>query len=942
METTYSKTEDIFFCKSLVEIILSNQEICDIIKTLLQNKAECVNKHDRGYTKPMIHYAVKNGNSLLVEKLLNWDTDVNATDNEGHTVLHAVACTKNNFEKISETVKILLNSRAVNINKQDSSGRSPLHLAMQRDDSLAELYIHSGANVEAQDNYSDRPIHYAVMYKNPEGIALLARHGADVNAQNVVWHNPLMHFLWQMKYESIGSMCPLFYPTEVLEELLKLNICSDHRNCMKASAISMIIEDANRGKHYFYSVCLSNILNSSNINLQDVLGFCPIHYIVLTCNPELLIDLLTLGCDINGVDSCGRTALHLIPLSYSIFEKEFASVFERKAEKIILLKQICQTFLQNGASIHIPDVTGRLPLHSAIEFGQMDVVDLLLSQEDSKDTLDVGDKTGMVPLHIAANKNQYEIMILLLKRGANINAIDIHKASPLHFACFAGCSEAVETLLLHGADISGKDVQGYSAMDFAELRHFCKCAHMIKNHCNVLVKEQKDQSVDYVTADSICEVKMTLEHHTASPHGLWKFSTCLSHHHVNEINQRIIRKHFDMDKKDFIIEEQLFPDMPVQSLSIPFEDVLSCLYSIPGVGLVTPDMPEVNEISSAIIVFLEKVFANIANIDPHFRGTLIPSGSFTEGTKVGDPDEFDFMVKLDYFSELNITHSDRYIMISEDQNTIQDIRKFVRFDKDSPYLDGLRIVEEFQTLFQIALGMTIQHLHQHLQVSSYRIGISTFLLQKAPKKIHSCPLQCIWNGPLYKGLCIDIDIVPVMKFRGLPVTVRKSRYLCEQSSSCMAYYVLPHYLLSARLSFSLAEQYIFSKSPEPLHRAFVYAKMLRHKCLIPKFECAIVKRFKQNEVWSRDPTQTISTYMLKTILFYMWDDMKGDLYSPIHYLERIYQEVEAVIKGKPFHSYFMKDLKLDTEVYETTEMMFLHRVYGVLFCELISKYLKRN
>ena len=942
MEKTYSKTENnIFFSKSLVAIILSNQEICDMIKTILQHKAECVNIFDRGYSKPMIHYATENGNSLLVEKLLNWGIDVNTTDNEGQTALHAVACTKNNFEKISQTVKILLNSRAVDINKQDNSGRSPLHLALQRDNSLSEMYIHSGANIEAQDDHSERPIHYAVMYKNPKGIALLARHGADVNAQNVFWHNPLMHFLWLMKLESIESNDPLFDPTEMLQELLKLDISTDHRNCMKASVISMVIQDANRGKHNFYTVCLSSILNSSNINSQDGLGFCPIHYIVLNCNLEMFKELLTLGCDINCVDSCGRTALHLIPLCYSILEKEFASVFQKKTEKIIFLKQICQTFLQNGASIHIPDVNGRLPLHSAIEFGQMDVVDLLLSQEDSKAALDVGDKTGMVPLHIAASTNQCEIIILLLKKGASINAVDIHKAAPLHFACFAGYSEAVKTLLLHGPNVSSKDVQCNSAMNFAELRKFHKCAQMIKNHHNVLAKEEKKQSVDYVAADSIHKITMNLEHQTASPYGLWKFSTCLSHHLVNEINKGITQQHSHMDKKDFIIEEQPFPDLPLQSLSIPFEDVLSCLYTTPGVGLVTTDMPEVNEISSAIIVFLEEVFVNVANIDPHFKGTLIPSGSFIEGTKVGDPDEFDFMVNLDYFSELNIAHSDRSIMISEDPNTIQDIRKFVLFRMDSPYLDGQRIVEEFQILFQKALGMSVQHLHQYLQVTAYRIGVSMFMLEKAPRKIHSCPLQCIWNGPLYKGLCIDIDIVPVIKFRGLPATVMKSRYQCEQSSSCMAHYVLPHFL-SARMSFSVAEQNIFSKLPEPLHRAFVYAKMLRHRCLIPKFECAIVKMFKENEIWSRDPTQTISTYLLKTILFHMWDDMKENLDSPIHCLERIYQEVETVVKGKPIYSYFMKSLKLDTDVYETNEMMFLHRAYGVLFCELFSKYVKRN
>ena len=71
MERTFSKPEDnIFFCKSLVEIILSNQQICEMIKTILKDNTECMNKPYREYTKPILHYAAENGNSLLVEKLL--------------------------------------------------------------------------------------------------------------------------------------------------------------------------------------------------------------------------------------------------------------------------------------------------------------------------------------------------------------------------------------------------------------------------------------------------------------------------------------------------------------------------------------------------------------------------------------------------------------------------------------------------------------------------------------------------------------------------------------------------------------------------------------------------------------------------------------------------------------------------------------------------------
>jgi hypothetical protein len=36
---------------------------------------------------------------------------------------------------------------------------------------------------------------------------------------------------------------------------------------------------------------------------------------------------------------------------------------------------------------------------------------------------------------------------------------------------------------------------------------------------------------------------------------------------------------------------------------------------------------------------------------PVFRCSVVPTGSSSDGTKIGDPDEFDFMFCLEYFSE---------------------------------------------------------------------------------------------------------------------------------------------------------------------------------------------------------------------------------------------------------------------------------------------------
>ena len=60
---------------------------------------------------------------------------------------------------------------------------------------------------------------------------------------------------------------------------------------------------------------------------------------------------------------------------------------------------------------------------------------------------------------------------------------------------------------------------------------------------------------------------------------------------------------------------------------------------------------EVTDIQTSVENFLKVLFLDIEKDFPFFKTTLINSGSFYEGTKVGKPDEFDYFVQLDNFSQ---------------------------------------------------------------------------------------------------------------------------------------------------------------------------------------------------------------------------------------------------------------------------------------------------
>ena len=74
------------------------------------------------------------------------------------------------------------------------------------------------------------------------------------------------------------------------------------------------------------------------------------------------------------------------------------------------------------------------------------------------------DTTGNTGLQIASFYNNYDIVELLLNRGADINAINNIKETPLFIACKNGYKNIVELLLNRGADTNIKNYHGDTAL----------------------------------------------------------------------------------------------------------------------------------------------------------------------------------------------------------------------------------------------------------------------------------------------------------------------------------------------------------------------------------------------------------------------------------------------------------------------------------------------
>lgn len=93
--------------------------------------------------------------------------------------------------------------------------------------------------------------------------------------------------------------------------------------------------------------------------------------------------------------------------------------------------------------IHEPGKNMRLPLHRAVETGQLDLVKSLLDWGADKNA---GKADGLTPLHLAAKHGNGEIVDLLLSAGADKNARSLKHRTPAQLALRAGYRAIAERI----------------------------------------------------------------------------------------------------------------------------------------------------------------------------------------------------------------------------------------------------------------------------------------------------------------------------------------------------------------------------------------------------------------------------------------------------------------------------------------------------------------
>ena len=189
-----------------------------------------------------------------------------------------------------------------------------------------------------------------------------------------------------------------------------------------------------------------------------------------------------------------------------------------------------------------------------------------------------------------------------------------------------------------------------------------------------------------------------------------------------------------------------------------------------------PCSKEVVEIQTSVERLLKGLLSVVEEELPFYKTTLVESGSFYEGTKVGQPDEFDYFVQLDNFSrpeDIRFEELSHCMVAVIPSDSAMD--KFIETKKKCSRYSSLSFQwkRDVKTLFID----TFNNIFGQLGVLQAQEKVTTFGLKALPRALDrhgpAYTLELEWcKGQLYKGLKIKIDLSLAVKINSHSSTMK--------------------------------------------------------------------------------------------------------------------------------------------------------------------------
>jgi ankyrin repeat protein/serine/threonine protein kinase len=268
----------------------------------------------------------------------------------------------------------------------------------------------------------------------------LLRDGAGVNTKGMIGLTPLF-------------MASFFGHVDVVRLLLGAGARLDEVE----TNMSPLLAASMRG--YTKVVRLLLDVHGVDVDSADDAGWTPLYAASECGSAEVVELLLRSGASVNAKNNANRSPLWIasskghVNVVQLLLGARGTNVDAEDAKGVTPLHiaadygsaEVVKLLMGKGANVNAKDVGKHTPLLVASFKGHATVVQLLLGARGV--ITDVASVVGTTPLHAAVRCGWPKVVELLVEKGANVNAKDGQKKTPLLIACALGRAEVVQVLL---------------------------------------------------------------------------------------------------------------------------------------------------------------------------------------------------------------------------------------------------------------------------------------------------------------------------------------------------------------------------------------------------------------------------------------------------------------------------------------------------------------
>ncbi|KAL3888313.1 hypothetical protein ACJMK2_000683 [Sinanodonta woodiana] len=221
-----------------------------------------------------------------------------------------------------------------------------------------------------------------------------------------------------------------------------------------------------------------------------------------------------------------------------------------------------------------------------------------------------------------------------------------------------------------------------------------------------------------------------------------------------------------------------FSDYSSSLMSLDTSKLNTFLIKLDDKNRTCNDDLKTREIVSATEDLIALILSMIGEIDPRFQSTCIKSGSFYDGLKIGQADEFDFVAKIESLSKRNILEAREskrkkgfVYMVFKDEETMKNFSEFIiKPDSDECLRkdDNVLDVNEFQRYFCALVRSALQRIHiPENFIDSDNVKDNGYLsdswkpFQHGPSATLRVAYVCKCSSEV---IDLDIDIVPSIAY----------------------------------------------------------------------------------------------------------------------------------------------------------------------------------